>query len=381
VQLDHLKCQTCQRSNCIDECLSAARQTLRSNFKYSNQLRGILHSFSLCRLKILMDLLRGVFEDEQRETIRDALVNTEIEDEPDLRDIVAGANVIEATTLLQNSLNGLSYQDAAVLAGLVFPQVDKVQQQHTPRGDSNYLYNKLLRKINKKLNIVTKEVIICRRIRLDIWRSSTCSPQEQTDFKESLINFYNCSDPSDPNILKCMVLDRFFSRNKVRASHIWKFSTGGEGLKDFNLLPLDLNSPRNGLLFCESIEECFDVKDVCFLIDRIHSENIFIKVLDPFLLDPLTSPIVADGCPLKFADIDGLPLQCPNGNLPFRRILDFHGKCSYEKAINKGWLPPDSTFTDFFNMSIGSSIPDLHATMDESSDEEDEERTEESSIA
>jgi hypothetical protein len=68
------------------------------------------------------DLLRGVYEDEQRETIRAALVNSEIEDEPDLRDIVAGANRIEATTLLQNSLSGLSYQDAAVLAGLVLPR-------------------------------------------------------------------------------------------------------------------------------------------------------------------------------------------------------------------------------------------------------------------
>jgi hypothetical protein len=69
------------------------------------------------------DLLRGVFEDEQRETIRDALVNLEIEDEPDLRDIVAGArNIIQATTLLHNSLSGLSYQDAAVLAGLVLPR-------------------------------------------------------------------------------------------------------------------------------------------------------------------------------------------------------------------------------------------------------------------
>jgi hypothetical protein len=89
-----------------------------------------------------------------------------------------------------------------------------------------------------------------------------------------------------------MVLDRFFARDKVIASHIWKLSTGGDGLLEFGLHPMDLDSTRNGLLLCKSIEEAFDVKDVCFLIDRIHSANIFIKVLNPFLLNPLTSPIV-----------------------------------------------------------------------------------------
>jgi hypothetical protein len=55
--------------------------------------------------------------------IREALINSDIEGEQDLRDIVAGArNVIEATSVLQNSVSGLSYQDAAVLAGLVLPQ-------------------------------------------------------------------------------------------------------------------------------------------------------------------------------------------------------------------------------------------------------------------
>jgi hypothetical protein len=67
------------------------------------------------------DLLRGVYDDEQRDAIRRSLDT--IRSVGQLRNIVAVAqNVIEATTLLQNSLNGLSYQDAAVLAGLVFPR-------------------------------------------------------------------------------------------------------------------------------------------------------------------------------------------------------------------------------------------------------------------
>jgi hypothetical protein len=67
-------------------------------------------------------LLGRLTNERRKEMIRVALINSDIEGERDLRNIVAGANRIEATTLLHNSLSGLSYQDAAVLAGLVLPQ-------------------------------------------------------------------------------------------------------------------------------------------------------------------------------------------------------------------------------------------------------------------
>jgi hypothetical protein len=67
-------------------------------------------------------LLGRLTNERRKEMIREALINSDIEGEPDLRDIVAGANRTEATTLLQNSVSGLSYRDAAILAGLVLPQ-------------------------------------------------------------------------------------------------------------------------------------------------------------------------------------------------------------------------------------------------------------------
>jgi hypothetical protein len=67
-------------------------------------------------------LLGRLTNESRKEMIREALINSDIEGEPDLRDIVAGANRTEATTLLQNSVSGLSYRDAAILAGLVLPQ-------------------------------------------------------------------------------------------------------------------------------------------------------------------------------------------------------------------------------------------------------------------
>jgi len=224
------------------------------------------------------------------------------------------------------------------------------------------------RKQRRITKIVAKEVVISHRARMDKWTSSKRTKQEQTEFKNNLISFYQRAHPSDPNQLKCMVVDAFFPRHLVRASHIWKFETEGEGLTEFGLHPSDLSNPRNGFLLCDEIEKAFDVKRVCFLIDRLRSNELFIKVLDRNLLDPATSPVVCQGATVRFCDIDGLQLQCPPGSLPFRRILDFHAKCSFEKAINKGWLAPSSSFTDFFDMSVGSSIPDYNIYQDLESD-------------
>ena len=223
------------------------------------------------------------------------------------------------------------------------------------------------RRISK---IVAKEVVISHRARMDKWTSSQHTRDEQSDFKNKLIHYYNRAHPTASKQVKCMVVDAFFPRHLVRASHIWKFCTEGEGLSEFGLQPSDLSSPRNGLLMCEEIEEAFDVKRVCFLIDRLHSEELFIKVLDPNLLDPAISPVVCQGTALKFCDINGMQLRCPSDCLPFRRILDFHAKCSFEKAINKGWLAANSTFVNFFDMSVGSSIPDYNIYQDLESDED-----------
>lgn len=225
------------------------------------------------------------------------------------------------------------------------------------------------RKQRRIIKYVAKEVIISHRARMDKWTSSKRTKQEQTEFKNSLVSFYQRAHPSDPNQLKCMVVDAFFPRHLVRASHIWKFETEGDGLTEFGLYPSDLSNPRNGFLLCEDIEKAFDVKRVCFLVDRLRSDELYIKVLDRILLDPATSPVVCQGhTTVRFCDIDGMQLQYPPGFLPFRRILDFHAKCSFEKAINKGWLAPSSSFTDFFDMSVGSSIPDYNIYQDLESD-------------
>jgi len=207
---------------------------------------------------------------------------------------------------------------------------------------------------------------------MDNWTESKRSKEEQEVFKGVLITYYQRQHPTDDKLLRCMILDHFFPKQLVIASHIWKHCTHGEGLDEFGLREDDLSNPRNGILMCRDIEQAFDTKRLCFLVDRLRSDNLTVKVLDPVLLSPTTSPMVISGhSTVKFSDIDGLVLQHPVGNLPFRRILDFHAKRSYQKAINRGWLAPSSTFDDFFDMSIGSSIPDLNIYQTLFDDEDD----------
>ncbi len=217
---------------------------------------------------------------------------------------------------------------------------------------------------SKRSNIlfshVAKEVIIQHRLRMDVWTDSKRSKCEQAEFKERLIKFYNCAHPIDKGVLRCMVMNKYFPREKVIASHIWKYSTRGTGLEEFGLKESDITSERNGVLICENIEDAFDSKRVCFLIDRLKSDNIFLKVLDPSLMGNL----VIEGHPRTFQNIDGKQLHNPPGSIPYRRILDWHAKCAYQSAKSRGWIEYTDSFNDFFNMSLGSSIPDLNIYQD-----------------
>jgi len=209
---------------------------------------------------------------------------------------------------------------------------------------------------NKILKFVADEVVIQHRLRMDIWTPSKRTREEQQEFKASLNAFYECQHESDPNLLQCMVVRDFFPREKIIASHIWKSCTHGVGLEEFGLDANDVSNPRNGILMCQDIEKAFDSKQLCFLIDRIRSDNIVLKVLNPALLDVQVIPGLSS---LTFRDVDGRSLKHPESNLPFRRILNFHSKLSYKNAIARKWIPNDATFTDFFAMSINASIPDL----------------------
>ncbi|UJR28399.1 hypothetical protein I4U23_009640 [Adineta vaga] len=101
---------------------------------------------------------------------------------------------------------------------------------------------------------------------LDCWdTSSTRKKEEQNDFKDKLILYYQCGS-SNMKKIKCMILNKYFDRNRVRASHIWKSSTKGVGLTKFHLQECDVDNEQNGLLLYDSIEKAFDYKKIMLLI-------------------------------------------------------------------------------------------------------------------
>jgi len=234
------------------------------------------------------------------------------------------------------------------------------------QGDVEYYWKRLQApaapspdsaQVLKILEFIGKETVIQKRKRLDVWTPSKRSMKEQADFKDKLIAFYKRDDPKDPNMLFCMVLNRGYPRVNIRAAHIWKHATHGEGLEEFQLDASDISSERNGFLLAEAIEGAFDSKQLCFLYNPLQ-QNLVCCVLDPSILENYVTPSTTT----KFRDIDGKPLVHPPGCMPFRRLLSWHAQCSFNVALRRKWIDDTKfqTFKDFHSLSEGASIPDFN---------------------
>jgi hypothetical protein len=237
---------------------------------------------------------------------------------------------------------------------------------------------------HRLLRFVAKRILERDVNELDIWTEGKRTRTEQGAFKDALAAYYECAHADRPGELNCMVLGRFLRRDTVRAAHIWKFCTQGRGLEAFGLEESDLGSPRNGLLVAEAIEQAFDIKRLCLLWDPL-GRRIVLHVLDPalkpeFVLPselrssetqskpPVTSLAgrhlagkARDVRPNeeRFADIHGRPLLAPAGKYPFRRLLAFHARASFNRALRAKWISDDEfkQFHDFLRLSEGAVDP------------------------
>ncbi|CAM4776998.1 unnamed protein product [Rotaria magnacalcarata] len=195
---------------------------------------------------------------------------------------------------------------------------------------------------------------------LDIWPGNR-TQIEQAEFKDQLIVKYECGHPNQHTI-KCMVLNAYFNRDVVRASHIWKYCTQGIGLTEFGLRYNDLNCYRNGLLMYTSIEQAFDRKELCFIYDPFQAKLI-LKILHKGD-DGLMNSMILDKNDLKlyknytqFKDIDGKSLSLPKNVYPFRQLLNWHARCAHEYAKTKKWISTSDNFDDFYDLSDLVSLP------------------------
>jgi hypothetical protein len=93
--------------------------------------------------------------------------------------------------------------------------------------------------------------------------NSTTSNREyhQNAFKVALANRYKCVHPENSNVLKCMVLNYFFSKHEVIASHI----IGLNHSVSFAILKLPeaaVWSDRNGLLVYKAFEKKYEAHEI-----------------------------------------------------------------------------------------------------------------------
>lgn len=118
----------------------------------------------------------------------------------------------------------------------------------------------------------------------------------------------------------------------VKNAHIWPHNNS-EALVLVDLQPADIDDPRNVLRLHEDIE---------YYLDRFHltlvpsGTDFVLKVLDCTIL-----PSRLKGRDETFGDIDGRTLQCPSGNIPWRRLLATHSILAHQKAREKAWLTED----------------------------------------
>ncbi len=86
---------------------------------------------------------------------------------------------------------------------------------------------------------------------------STVSDRDRhhEDFKEGLRERYQCKNPGNVHVTKCMILGQFLSTNKVKASHI-------VGLHERNICSTlgfdDVWDERNGILLYDEIDKRFE---------------------------------------------------------------------------------------------------------------------------
>jgi len=118
----------------------------------------------------------------------------------------------------------------------------------------------------------------------------------------------------------------------VKNAHIWPHNNS-EAMVLVDLQPSDIDDPRNILRLHEDIE---------YYLDRFHltlvssGTDFVLKVLDTSIL-----PSRLKDRNETFGDIDGRTLQCPSGNIPWRRLLATHSILAHQKAREKNWLTED----------------------------------------
>jgi len=155
--------------------------------------------------------------------------------------------------------------------------------------------------------------------------SSQRTVSESSTARENAVSFYGLSSRRT-----CQILGP--NTAHVKNAHIWPHNNM-QGLVLVDLQPSDIDDPRNVLRLHEDIEYYLDRFHLTFVLS---GRDFVLRVLDPNIL-----PLKLKDRSETFRDLDGRSLQCPSGQIPWRRLLATHSIFAHQKAREENWLPGD----------------------------------------
>jgi len=178
--------------------------------------------------------------------------------------------------------------------------------------------------------------------------SSGHTKSESSEVRNNSVAFYGLRDRKT-----CQILGPDTAH--VQNAHIWPHNNA-HGLVLADLQPSQIDHPKNVLRLHADIEHYLDRFHLTFVLS---GRDFILKVLDPNI-----GPIQLKDRNEIFNNINGCILECPSGNLPWRRLLATHSFFAHQKAREENWLPEDQWTTaetnahDLLAFSLDSEAQD-----------------------
>lgn len=156
--------------------------------------------------------------------------------------------------------------------------------------------------------------------------SSSRTKDSQSALKKALIMRYKkyVCDPSDPTKLRCLITGELMDQSSCKAAHI--LGHAQRSMKTLMNFKYEVDDPRNGFLWAESIERAF-TKLRCGVVYNPFMKSLVFMVFD---LELLTKDVGVAG--LLFKDIHGKVLAIERPLWPSLRLLLQHTVSSFEYA-------------------------------------------------
>ncbi|PRP86194.1 Ras GTPase-activating protein [Planoprotostelium fungivorum] len=257
------------------------------------------------------------------------------------------------THLLANTvLNFTGSLNAAALATLTAAQT-------APAGEASQTLARIAAAQRDLVQRMQKlEEVLRSTLPTNLW--SIVTPPDETSeapVKKSAVEYYGFKNTYDrghggqDNYRKtrCLITGEYHyskavgGRAIVKAAHLLPRSAK-DNMRLFGLEQKQINSPRNILLLCQTVEEAYDRLMVCFVRDPVHN-TYRLKVMDPSLYAEPALPSAR-----SFRVLDGKQLLVSTGKMPFHRILSFHASLSHRLAAYMDW-PTAAGFTPYEELS------------------------------